>query len=129
MANSAGTTHRPAQGSMERTLGGITDAMEQTLFAEAIARQEGLLQALDPRAKLIGALAILLAISFSHNLMVIAVLYLLTLPLALASNVPMGFYLKRVWVFMPFFTGIVALPALFSPFTPGPALVTLVDVA
>ncbi len=114
---------------MEKTLGGMTDAMEQTLFAESIARQNGLLQALDPRAKLIGALAILLAISFSHNLPVIAALYLLTLPLAYASNVPMGFYFKRVWVFMPFFTGIVALPALFSPFTPGAPLLTLVDLA
>jgi cobalt/nickel transport system permease protein len=38
----------------------------------------------------------------------------------------MGFYLKRVWLFMPFFTGVVALPALFI--TPGPPLVTLLDV-
>jgi cobalt/nickel transport system permease protein len=130
MVNSGGLPrHHPAQGFVEKTLGGITGAMEQTLFAEEIARQKGLLQALDPRVKLVGALAILLAISFSHNLLVIAALYLLTLPMAYASNVPMGFYLKRVWVFMPFFTGIVALPALFSPFTPGEPLVTLVDLA
>ncbi len=129
MVNSGSAQHHPAQGFVEKTLGGITGAMEQTLFAEEIAQQKGLLQALDPRAKLVGALAILLAISFSHNLLVIAALYLLTLPMAYASNVPMGFYLKRVWVFMPFFTGIIALPALFSPFTPGPPLVTLVDLA
>ncbi len=120
---------KPARGFFERTLNDLTGAIEQTLFAEEIARRDGWLQSLDPRAKLLGALAILLAISFSHNLLVIVALYLLTLPVAYVSRVPMGFYLKRVWVFMPFFTGIVALPALFSPFTPGTPLVTLVDLA
>ncbi len=107
----------------------LSGAVEQTMFADELARQDGFLQRLDPRAKLVGALAILLAISLSHNLFVIAALYVLTLPVAAASRVPMGFYLKRVWVFMPFFTGIVALPALFNPFTPGPALITLLDLA
>ena len=113
----------------EKTLAGITGALEQTLFAEELARQDGLLQSLDPRAKLISALAVLIAISASQNLVVIAALYALTLPLAYASRVPMGFYFKRVWMFMPFFTGIVALPALFNVFTPGAPLVTLIDLA
>jgi cobalt/nickel transport system permease protein len=118
-----------ARGFFEKTLNDITGALEQTLFAEEIARREGLLQSLDPRAKLIGALALLIAISASHNLIVILGLYALTLPIASASRVPMGFYLKRVWVFMPFFTGVVALPALFSPFTPGTPVITLIDLA
>ncbi len=119
---------RPAtRGFVEKTLGDITNALEQTLFAEEIARRDGFLQRLDPRAKLLGAIVLLIAISASQNLGVIAALYVLTLPLAYASRVPMGFYLKRVWVFMPFFTGIVALPALFNAFTPGAPLVTLLD--
>ncbi|HEX7593609.1 MAG TPA: cobalt transporter CbiM, partial [Anaerolineae bacterium] len=120
---------RAARGFFEKTLGGIPDTLEQTLFAEEVARQDGLLQSLDPRAKLVGALALLIAISASQNLLVIAALYALTLPVAAASRVPMGFYLKRVWMFMPFFTGIVALPALFNVFTPGASLVTLIDLA
>ncbi len=120
--------HR-AQGFLEKTLGDLSGALEHSLFAEEMARQPGFLQALDPRTKLLGALALLLAVSLSHNLLVIVGLYLLTLPVAYASRVPMGMYLKRVWVFMPFFTGIVALPALFNVFTPGAALVTLVDSA
>ncbi|MDE3090605.1 MAG: cobalt transporter CbiM [Chloroflexota bacterium] len=120
---------RAARGFFEKTLGDITGTLEQTLFAEEIARQPGLLQSLDPRAKLVGALALLIAVSASQHLLVIAALYALTLPVAAASRVPMGFYLKRVWVFMPFFTGVVALPALFSPFSPGAPLVTLIDLA
>lgn len=118
-----------SRGFFEKTLADITGVLEQTLFAEEIARQNGLLQSLDPRAKLLGALALLLAISASQNLLVILALYLLTLPVAAASCLPMGFYLKRVWVFMPFFTGVVALPALFSPFSPGMPLITLIDSA
>jgi cobalt/nickel transport system permease protein len=117
-----------AQGFVEKTLGDLSGALEHTLFAEEISRERGLLQSLDPRVKLVGALALLLAVSLSHNLVVIAGLYLLTLPIAAASRVPMGFYLKRVWVFMPFFTGIIALPALFNVFTPGAPFITLVDL-
>lgn len=120
---------KPARGFFEKTLNDITGTLEQTLFAEELARRKGLLQSLDPRAKLIGALALLIAISMSQNLAVILALYLLTLPMAYASHVPMGFYLKRVWVFMPFFTGVVALPALFSPFSPGAPVITLIDLA
>ncbi|MGB8647211.1 MAG: cobalt transporter CbiM [Anaerolineae bacterium] len=120
---------RAVQGFLEKTLGNLSGALEQALFAEELARQPGLLQRLDPRAKLLGALAFLLAVSLSHNLLIILGLYLLTLPVAAASRVPMGLYLKRVWLFMPFFTGIIALPALFSTLTPGPALLTLIDSA
>lgn len=120
---------KKTRGWVDKTLGDITHTLEQTLFAEELARQPGLLQSLDPRAKVIIGLAFLLAISFAHNLLVILALYLVTLPVAYASHVPLGMYLKRVWVFMPFFTGIVAIPALFSPFTPGTPLLTLVDLA
>ncbi len=118
-----------ARGFLEKTLGDITNTLEATLFADELARLDGLLQRIDPRAKLVGALGILLAISFSHNLLVLLGLYLLMLPLAAASRVPLGMYIKRVWLFMPFFTGIVALPALFSPFTPGSPLLTLIDTS
>ncbi len=123
------TKSKSSRGFFEKTLADITGALEQTLFAEEIARQKGLLQSLDPRAKVIGALALLIAISVSHSLIIIVALYALTLPIAVASRVPMGFYFKRVWMFMPFFTGIVALPALFNVFTPGTPLVTLIDLA
>lgn len=118
---------KPAQSFLEKSLAGFADTLEQSLFAEEIARQDGLLQRLDPRVKLLGALALLLAVSFSRNLGIIVALYLLTLPIAAFSRVPLGFYLKRVWLFMPFFTGFIALPALFNLFTPGPALVTLLN--
>ena len=117
-------SNRPARrGFVERTLADITHTLEQSLFAEEIARQPGLLQSLDPRVKVVSIILLLIAVSLSRSLAVIVGLYLLTLVLAWFSSVPMGFFVKRVWLFMPFFTGIIAIPAFFL--TPGPALVQL----
>lgn len=103
----------------------ITHSLEDTVFAEELARQPGLLQGLDPRVKLITFLALLVAVSLSKSLLVILALYFFALALAWASRIPLNFFVKRVWLFMPFFTGLIALPAIFSFVTPGEPLVTL----
>ena len=119
----APTTSRSRRhtGFIERTLSDISHTFEQSLFAEEIARKPGLLQAIDPRVKVLSLLGLLIAVGLSHNLLVIIGLYVITLILARLSLVPMGFFVKRVWLFMPFFTGIIVLPAFFI--TPGPPLV------
>ena len=114
---------RRRTGFIERTLSDISHTFEQSLFAEEIARRPGLLQAIDPRVKVLALIGLLIAVGLSRNLLVIVGLYGITLVLARLSQVPMGFFVKRVWLFMPFFTGIIALPALFI--TPGPPLVQL----
>ncbi len=110
-------------GFVERTLTGINGALERSLFADRIARQPGWLQALDPRLKVLSMLALLIATSLSHSLGVLAALYIGTLALAAASKIPMNFFLRRVWLAVLVFTGVVALPALFL--TPGPAVLHL----
>jgi len=114
---------RSRSGFIERTLVDINKTLEQSIFAEKISRQKGLLQAVDPRLKVIAMIMLLFAVSLSHHLTVIAALYFCALALAAVSAVPLGFFIKRVWVFIPFFTGIIALPALFI--TPGPTLLSL----
>jgi len=108
---------------IEKTLADLAQILEQSLFAEDIARRPGLLQGLDPRAKVVSILALLIAVGLSRSLPVLLGLYLVTLILAWRSAVPLGFFIKRVWLFMPFFTGLIALPAFFL--TPGPALAVL----
>jgi cobalt/nickel transport system permease protein len=114
---------RPRRGVIERTLADITHTLEQSLFAEEIARRRGLLQSLDPRVKVVSIILLLIAVSLSRSPAVIMGLYLVTLLLAWLSSVPMSFFVKRVWLFMPFFTGIIAIPAFFI--TPGPPLAYL----
>ena len=101
----------------------IDHTLEQSLFAEKTARLPGLFQELDPRLKILSALLVLLAVGLSRNLTVIIVLYFLMLALALFSKIPLAFFIKRVWLFITFFTGVIALPALFI--TPGTVLVYL----
>lgn len=114
---------RKRHSVIEHTLSGITGALENALFAEEIARRPGLLQHLDARVKVLAVVALLVAVSLSHNLAAIIGLYIFALFLAWRSNVPLDFFVKRVWLFLPFFTGIIALPALFI--TPGPSLLAL----
>lgn len=117
------STHHKHSHALEHTLRNITNTLERALFAEELSARPGLLQSLDPRVKLLAILALLFAVSLSRSLPVIAGIYLLALVLAVASSIPTGFFIKRVWLALPFFTGMVALPAFFI--TPGPTLVQL----
>ncbi len=121
--SSHSSKHTSRSGFVERTLVDINHTLEQSVFAEQTARGPGLLQELDPRLKILSTLLVLLAVSLSRNLLVILVLYFLALALALFSNIPLPIFVKRVWLLIPFFTGVLALPALFI--TPGPVLVHL----
>ena len=105
---------------LEHTLHGITETLERTLFAEEISARPGLFQSLDARVKVISVLALLISVSLSHRLEVIGAIYLAALALAWLSAIPGAFLIKRVWLALPFFTGLIVLPALFT--TPGPAL-------
>ncbi len=123
MSQVTSSSIRPRRHILERTLRSITEALERGLFAEEMNSRPGLLQGLDARVKVVGILAWLVAVGLSRSLWVLAGLYLLTLVLALASSIPANYFIRRVWLALPFFTGFLALPALFL--TPGPAWVHL----
>lgn len=118
----------PSRGDfVARTLAEVTAAIERTVFATRYARLPGLLQTLDPRVKVVTFLVFLLATAMAHRLETLVGLYLLTLLLAVVARIPLGFFIKRVWVFIPLFAGAIALPAIFNFVTPGRAVVTLVS--
>lgn len=124
METTVPSKHSHKRGNvLEHTLHGIAETLERALFAEEISARPGLFQSIDPRVKVLSVLALLIAVSFSRNLLVIAGVYLLALVLALVSSIPADFFVKRVWLTLPFFTGMLVLPALFI--TPGPTLVQL----
>lgn len=110
-------------GWLEQTLGGITGSIEHAIFTEEHARADGWLQRRDPRAKLGMFLAVVLAASLTASVAVLAALYVVTLAAARASRVPFGFFVRRVWLGIPLFAGIVVIPALFL--VPGPRLFEL----
>ena len=110
-------------GWLEQTVSGITSNIEHAIFTEQHARSAGWLQRRDPRIKMVAGLVAILAASLSTSISGLGMLYAATLAAAAASRVPFGFFVKRVWLGIPFFAGIVVVPAIF--FVPGPRLFDL----
>jgi cobalt/nickel transport system permease protein len=102
---------------IEKTLARLAGVLQESIFAEETASRKGWLQGIDPRIKIACFLLLLLASAFSHSLVIIASLYLFGLILAIGSRVFSVTFLARIWIFMPFYTALIAIPALFL--TPG----------
>lgn len=112
---------------VEKTLVEIACMMERSIFSEKYVSAKGFLQSIDPRVKLITILLLIITISFIHKTEIILGIYALTLVFAYLSKVELFFFIKRVWLFIPIFSGMVALPAIFNIFTPGEPLITLLQ--
>ncbi len=107
-------------GWIESSLGGISASIERAVFTEEHARSDGWLQGIDPRAKLAMFLVVVLAVGFTNSVVVLIAVYGLLLVAARASALPFDFFVKRVWLGVPLFAGLVVIPALFL--VPGPRL-------
>jgi cobalt/nickel transport system permease protein len=110
---------------VEKTISGGAGVLRRAMFGEDVAARSGLLQRLDPRVKVVSLIALLVVAALVHHIPVLLGMYAVTLVLALASGLELGFFIKRVWLFIPIFTGIVVLPATFSFITHGNIVVTL----
>jgi len=113
------------KGFVQKTISDIFTFFEECLVNDSIAKRKGLLQSLDPRVKLVSVVVLIFAVAMTRDIRLLAVVYALTLVFAWASRIELGFFLKRVWVFIPIFAGIIMIPVLFNVFMPGDALVTL----
>ncbi|MEP6925256.1 MAG: cobalt ECF transporter T component CbiQ [Pyrinomonadaceae bacterium] len=108
---------------VERTLTNLVRKMEQSIFAEELARRDGLLQKLDPRVKIIGLFALILDVTLARNLFTVVIILLFAVLLAVLSNVPLRTLATRAWLGALTFTGVIAIPAIFT--TPGDSLFQL----
>src|SRR5438045_431603 len=87
------------------------------ILTAAAAAGAGLLQPIDPRAKVAGILALIVTAAVAARLWVIASVFVLAVFGALVSRLSIQTLASRVWVGAFAFTGAVALPAIFL--TPG----------
>lgn len=104
---------------VEKTLSGASNVMRAAMFGDDVSQQRGLLQRIDPRVKIVSLLGLLIVAAFVRNIPTLVGMYAGTLILAMLSALPLGFFIKRVWLFIPIFTGIIVLPATFSFITAG----------
>ena len=90
---------------------------EHANTAVRLSNQDGLLQRLDPRVKLLGALLLIVAAMSSRGFRVTLAIFIVALALACLSRIQLRLLAARVWLGVLFFTGCIALPAVFT--TPG----------
>lgn len=111
---------------LEKALKGLECFLVETLAAESTAKKSGLWQALDPRVKLITAVALICLLTFQHHPLAVLASYALTFAFAVTSRVAMQSFLARTWGFAFLFAGVVVLPLTVNLVTPGePVLVLL----
>lgn len=104
---------------LDRTLKAMTGLMSEFVFSETYSQKAGLLQSLDPRFKLFGLLSFIVSASLLHSLTAVYGLCFLALILSVLSRIGAFFFLKRVWLVLPLFAGLIAFPATLNVFTPG----------
>jgi len=101
---------------------GALSFLKESVFAEECAAKKGFLQARDPRFKTAAILLLLVLVMIVKTIPFVVAIYLFCLALACFSGINLWFFLKRTWVFIPLFSLFIAIPALFSFFTPGETL-------
>lgn len=112
---------------VQRTIQGLSRALRHSVFSEKIAARDGLLQRIDPRAKTAAMLVLLIVAAFLQRWYMLLALYAVALAMAGLSRISLGFFVKRVWLFIPIFAGIIVLPSLFNVFRAGDPLWTIWD--
>ena len=76
-----------SRGFIESTTMGFAHALTRAMLSEETAHQRGLLQSLDPRVRVVGLFALVLAVTLSRKITVVAVLFAAAVVLALFSRV------------------------------------------
>ena len=106
--------HRKRQTSfLEKTVKGLLDALQDSLFAEDVARRDGFLQSLDPRLKLVGIGTLIVAAIAVHNIWLLLFLFGVSAIMAMVSRIPLTLLAGKIWTSVFAFTGVIALPAVF----------------
>jgi cobalt/nickel transport system permease protein len=114
---------RSRGGFIEHTIDGLHAAMDRAMYADRSASGRGALQQLDPRVKVAGLAALILASAMAAKLWVIAAVLLAALILAAFSYLSIWMIATRVWFATATFSAAFAVPALFL--TPGAVVYTL----
>jgi len=120
-------TGRGKKSIVERTIGAFSSFFDESSYAEGYASKKGLLQFVDPRFKLVGMLWLIVCVILVTRVEWVLTILGVTLLLAVASNVRLGYYLRRVWLFIPLFTLVIAVPAMFNFVVPGQPLFILLS--
>lgn len=117
---------RKKTGFVEKTIQDVAGVIKEEYFSETLAMQKGFLQGLDPRVKVVTLLGLIGVAGLARHMETLAAMYVGILILAYLSKLQFVFFVKRVWLVVPLFTGMMVLPALFNFVRPGDPVWTLI---
>lgn len=93
--------------------------IKDSVYSEEYASRQGFLQQLDPRLKIISFVIFIITAILVNKTGFLLLLYLVCLLLAVFSKVSPVYFIQRTWIFIPLFSLLIVLPALFDVFSPG----------
>lgn len=96
---------------IDKTLKDINKILKDALLFEEI--KESFLSKINEKIKVVSLLFLLVFLSFFQKLNSIIVLYLFSIYLGYIGKIDIKVLLRRTWIFIPFFTLIIAIPSIF----------------
>jgi cobalt/nickel transport system permease protein len=115
---------RTKTGFIDKSIMAVIELLKGVVSNDEIAAKKGLLQGLDPRAKTLSVLLLVICALLAKNVLLLILLYEASILLAQLSSIRMSYFLKRTFFFVPLFSFFMVVPAIFSFVTPGRSLVS-----
>jgi cobalt/nickel transport system permease protein len=106
------------RGFIEKNLAAITAFMKEVVASHEYSGREGMLQALDPRARIGGIMVLVVGAAFMEKGVALLALLVLAAAIMYLSDVDAASILKRV-IPPVVFTAILVVPVFFNFITPG----------
>lgn len=106
---------------LRKTIEKMRKTVEKAIASEEIARSNGFLQSINPLAKAIGFLCLLIASGIARSVWPVTAFVGLVIVLAALSRVPLKAFCSRVVETVLFFGLIVAVPLSLRSVTSGPS--------
>ena len=107
----------PKLGFLEKTIANLAEILNHAETAAQGSGKAGLVQQLDPRVKVCGALVLIVTAVSTSDLWITGIVFVFCFLLIKLSNLSLRLHFKRTWLGVLFFTGLIALPSIVT--TPG----------
>jgi cobalt/nickel transport system permease protein len=108
--------------AIRRALAGFAETLAGELASQS--RNSTWLSKIDIRARIIGMLALIVAVTCLRSLLALLVIFALSVAIAVSVRLT-GRRLARLWLGIPLFSALVVLPATLNLITPGNPALTL----
>jgi cobalt/nickel transport system permease protein len=95
-----------------QSLRDLMDGAESLVYIEDLSSRKGMLQSINPVAKLVAIVAMIVASLFIFNLSYLAMLCVIPIVLAFSSKIPIKHFFSRT-ALIPVFAAVISLPILF----------------